>query len=178
MSKFIKGLSFIVVLGGILFFSWNYVSEKNSVKITPEKLIETMKVEKIETHTLVPKKAILVFNTVNSLSRLEFYKMHAVATEKILMVHFYTNGCYYCEKMKNITFADSRVQQELAKNYISVSVNYSEYKHIFRKEFPLRATPAILFFNREAKRIYESPAYGYQGAEDFYNKLEMLSEPF
>ena len=169
MSKFIKGLSFIVALGGVLFFSWNYMSKKDSVEITPEKLIETMEAEKIVTP---------VFNRVNSLSRLEFYKIHAVSTEKILMVYFYTNGCYYCEKMKNITFADSRVQQELAKNYIVVSVNYSEYKHIFRKEFPLRATPAILFFNREGKQIYETPDYGYQGAEDFYNKLEMLAEPF
>jgi thioredoxin-related protein len=178
MSKIIKGVSFIVVLGGALFFSWNYASEKEPVDITPEKLMETMQAEKIETQTLVPKKATPIFNTVNSLARLEFYKMHAVATDKILMVYFYTNGCYYCEKMKNITFADSRVQQELEKNYIAVSVNYSQYKHIFRKEFHLRATPAIVFFNNDAKRIYDTPAYGYQGAEDFYDKIEMLAEPF
>ena len=178
MSKIIKGVSFIVVLGGALFFSWNYASEKEPVEVTPEKIMEKMQAEKIETHSLLPKKAVPIFNTVDSLVRLEFYKMHAVATEKILMVYFYTNGCYYCEKMKNITFADSRVQKELEKHYIAVSVNYSQYKHLFRAKFHLRATPAIVFFNREGKQIYETPAYGYQGAEDFYNKLEMLAEPF
>ena len=178
MSKIIKGFSFIVILGGALFLSWNYASEKEPVVITPEKLMENMQAEKIETQRLVAKKATPIFNTVDSLARLEFYKMHAVAIDKILMVYFYTNGCYYCEKMKNITFADSRVQKELAEEYVAVSVNYSQYKYLFRKEFPLRATPAIVFFNRDAKRVYETPAYGYQGAEDFYNKLEMLAEPF
>ena len=177
MSKFIKGFIFVLVLVGVLFFSWHYINEKKPVEITPEKLIETMQAEKIETHRVI-SEATPIFKKVDSLARLEFYKMHAVATEKILMVYFYTNGCYYCEKMKNITFADSRVQQELEKNYIAVSVNYSQYKHIFRKEFPLRATPAIVFFNREAKKIYENPDYGYQRAEDFYNKIKMLSEPF
>jgi thiol:disulfide interchange protein len=178
MSRFIKGFSFVVVLGGALFLSWNAIYEKEPIELTPEKLIETMQAEKIETHSVVPKEGTPIFNTVDSLARLEFYKMHAVATDKILMVYFYTNGCYYCEKMKNITFADSRVQKELEKNYISVSVNYSQYKHIFRKEFHLRATPAIVFFNREGKSIYETPVYGYQGAEDFYDKIEMLAEPF
>ena len=178
MSNIIKGFSFIVVLGGALFFSWNDASEKEPVAVMPEKLIANTQAEKIETQRLIAKKVTPIFNTVDSLARLEFYKMHAVATDKILMVYFYTNGCYYCEKMKNITFADSRVQKELAKDYIAVSVNYSQYKHLFRKKFPLRATPAIIFFDKDAKRIYETPAYGYQGAEDFYNKLELLSEPF
>ncbi len=178
MKKFIKGFSFIIVLGAVLLFIWNCVSKEEPLKLIPKKLTETMYAEKIETQSVVPKKATPIFNTVNSLARLEFYKMHAMATEKILMVYFYANGCYYCEKMKNITFADSRVQQELAKDYIAVSVNYSQYKHIFRKEFHLHATPAIVFFNTEGKKIYESPAYGYQGAEDFYNKIEILAEPF
>ena len=175
MSKFLKGVSFIVVLGGVLFFSWKYMSEKEPVEITPEKVINR---EKIETQNIIVKKERPLFSKVDSLARLEFYKMHAVATEKILMVYFYADGCYYCEKMKNITFADSLVQQELEKNYIVVSVNYSQYKHIFRKEFHLHATPAIVFFDRDGKKIYENPAYGYQGAEDFYNKIKMLSEPF
>ena len=178
MSNIIKGFSFMVILGGALFFSWNDSSKKEPVAVTPEKLMQNMQADKIETQRLISKKATPIFNRVDSLSRLEFYKIHAVATDKLLMVYFYTNGCYYCEKMKNITFADSRVQQELAKDYIAVSVNYSQYKHIFRKEFPLRATPAIVFFDRDAKKMYETPAYGYQGAEDFYNKLQMLAEPF
>ena len=178
MSNIIKGFSFMVILGGALFFSWNDSSERELVAVTPEKLMQNMQADKIETQKLISKKATPIFNRVDSLSRLEFYKIHAVATDKLLMVYFYTNGCYYCEKMKNITFADSRVQQELAKDYIAVSVNYSQYKHIFRKEFPLRATPAIIFFDRDAKKMYETPAYGYQGAEDFYNKLQMLAEPF
>jgi len=178
MSKIIKRLSVIAVLGGVLFFCWSYTIKEEPVEVTPKKLMETMQAEKIETHSLLPKKATPIFNTVDSLVRLEFYKMHAVATEKNLMVYFYTNGCYYCEKMKNITFADSRVQKELEKNYIAVSVNYSQYKHIFRPVFHLRATPALLFFNKEGKAIYENPSYGYQGAEDFYNKLELLAEPF
>jgi len=81
MSKFIKGFIFVLVLVGVLFFSWHYINEKKPVEITPEKLIETMQAEKIETHRVI-SEATPIFKKVDSLARLEFYKMHAVATEK------------------------------------------------------------------------------------------------
>jgi len=177
MKKIIKGFSVVLLLGAVSFFVLND-SKKEPVALTPEELIKTMKAEKIETHSVLLKEPKPLFNMVDSLARLEFYKMQAVVTKKNLMVYFYTNGCYYCEKMKNITFADTRVQKELSLNYIAVSVNYSSYKDIFKKKFTLRATPAIVFFDKDGKRVEEEISYGYQGAEDFYNKIELLAEPF
>jgi thioredoxin-related protein len=174
VGKFIKGFTVVLLLGAVSFFVWNN-SKKEPVALTPEELIKTMKVEKIEVLGLKESKPI--FNMVNSLARLKFYKIHAVESQKNLMLYFYSNGCYYCEKMKNITFADSRVQQELTKNYIAISINYSLYKDEFKGLFPLRATPATVFFDKEGKQI-EDIGYGYQGAEEFYDKLELLAEPF
>jgi thioredoxin-related protein len=177
MSKFVKGFGLVLLLGTVSFFIWNS-GKKEPVALTPEELIQTMKAEKIETHPVALKEPKPIFNMVDSLARLEFYKIHAVVKKKILMVYFYTNGCYFCEKMKNITFADSRVQKELAKNYIVVSINYSTHKNIFKKHFPLHATPAIIFFDREGVKMEEESSYGYQGAEDFYNRIVLLAEPF
>jgi len=176
MSKVIKG-SIFLLLGIVLFFVWNS-SKKEPVALTPEELIKTMKAEKIETHSLNVKEFKPIFTKIKSLTQLEFYKMDAIVTKKILMVYFYSDGCYYCEKMKNITFADSRVQKELVKNYVAISVNYSKYKDVFRKKFTLNATPTIIFFDREGNQMKEDISYGYQGAEDFYNKIELLAEPF
>jgi len=177
MSKFIKGSVFLLLLVIVLFFVWNS-SKKEPVALTPEALIETMKGEKVVTPSLNIKEFKPIFTKINSLNQLEFYKIHAVVTEKILMVYFYSNGCYYCEKMKNITFADSRVQKELAKNYIAISVNYSTYKHIFKEKFTINATPTTVFFDREGKLMEEEILYGYQGAEEFFDKIELLAEPF
>jgi thioredoxin-related protein len=52
------------------------------------------------------------------------------------------------------------------------------YKDIFKKKFMLNATPATIFFDRDGNQMEEEVSYGYQGAEDFFNKIELLAEPF
>ena len=178
MNKSIKGSLVLLLLGLVLLFLWQSNSKKEPIALTPEELIETIKAENIDSYPMDLKESKPIFNMVDNLDRLEFYKMKAIETEKILMVYFYSNGCYFCEKMKNITFADTRVQNELINNYIAVSINYSKHKEKFREDFPLRATPAIVFFDNKSKELDEQISYGYQGAEDFYNRLELLAEPF
>jgi len=126
----------------------------------------------------VDNKNESLFKEVTSLAKLEFFKMDAIVNKKILMVYFYSDNCYYCEKMKKQTFTDFRVQEELAENYSAIRINYSKYKKIFKLKFPLRATPAIFIFDKEGNEIKDESFYGYQGAEDFYHKLELLAEPF
>ena len=180
MNKFIKGFSLISLLGVASFFVWTSNNKKEP--LTVEEIMRTTKGVKIEGHPIGfdahKSKLKQVFNKIKSLEELELYKNKAIQNKKNLMLYFYTNGCYYCEKMKNITFADSRVQRELLENYITVSINYSEHKEAFREKFNLRATPAIFFFDQEGKSMSEDGFYGYQGAEDFFNKIELLAEPF
>jgi len=179
MSHLIKGAILILLLVAGSIFIWNSNENKEeSLPLTPEALMKTMRAVKIETYPLSKNISKPMFQRVDGLERLAFFKNQARVKEKVLMVYFYTNGCYYCEKMKNITFADSTIQDELKKDFIAVSVNYSQYKHSFREKFHLRATPAIIFFNKEGEKIEEEPSYGYQGIEDFHNKLLLLSEPF
>jgi thioredoxin-related protein len=180
MNKFIKGFSVVVLVGLVSFFVWT--SNNKQEPLSAEEVMKTMKGVKIEGHPIgfdaTKSKPKQIFNKIKTLEQLELYKKQAIKDKKILMVYFYTNGCYYCEKMKNITFSDSRVQTELAKNYITVSINYSEHKEAFKPNFTLHATPAIFFFDQEGKSISEDAFYGYQGAEDFFNKIELLAEPF
>ena len=173
MSKMIMGL--ILFLGVVSFvgcFDSTEDKVNESVVIPPIK--EQIKVEKVK----VEKKKESLFKEVTSLARLEFFKMDAFVNKKFLMVYFYSDNCYYCEKMKKETFSDFRVQEELKKSYSSVHINYSQHKQAFKKIFNLRATPAIIFFDREGNKIEDEGFYGYQGAEDFLNKIELLAEPF
>jgi thiol:disulfide interchange protein DsbD len=161
---------------GLLLLVGCFDSIENKVKETVVTLPieEQKKVEKVK----VEKKEELLFKEVTSLARLEFFKIDAFVNKKLLMVYFYSDNCYYCEKMKKETFSDFRVQEALKKSYSSVRINYSQHKQAFKKIFHLSATPAIVFFDREGNKIEDESFYGYQGAEDFYNKIELLAEPF
>ena len=183
MNNFIKNFTVVVLLGVIAFFIWK--RNQTEEPLAPQGLMETTKMEKVKKVEKVEKvenysKTVpkLIFNRVKSLEKLAFYQAEAIKNKKFLMLYFYSNGCYYCEKMKNITFSDSRVQKELSENYMVVTVNYSEEKEIFKEKFNLHATPAILFFDQEGNSMLEDGLHGYQGAEDFFNKIELLAEPF
>jgi thioredoxin-related protein len=129
---------------------------------------------------VLPKldKQKLFQEDVKSLARLEFFKMYATINKKFLMVYFYSDGCYYCTKMKKKTLYNTQVKEELSKNYIVIKINYSRYKKEFKKNYHLQATPALFFFDKEGKFMDDESFYGYQGAEDFYNKVKLLAEPF
>jgi len=164
-----KIILLFILLGGVLFFILSGDKEE-PIALTPEEISEIMKTEEIEMEP--------IFHDITSLVELEFFKQDAVRKKKFLMLFFYSDRCYFCEKMKNITFIDSRVQKELTENYISLSINYSRYRAEFKDFFHLRTTPATLFCDQKAKVIDEEIDYGFQEAEYFYNRLELLRDPF
>jgi len=184
MYKFVK---FSLVSIGLLSCVGCFDSEENKDTehvATPvakvQSKLETPKVSevKVEQAKKIEKKKEPLFKEVTSLARLEFFKIDATLKKKFLMVYFYSSNCYYCEKMKKETFSDFRIQEELEKNYSVVRINYSEHKSVFKPLFPLNATPAIFFFDKEGNKIDDESFYGYQGAEDFLNKIELMAEPF
>ncbi|CAA6819714.1 MAG: Cytochrome c-type biogenesis protein DsbD, protein-disulfide reductase [uncultured Sulfurovum sp.] len=167
MKNIFRLIGILAILGATSFYIWKSDNKETST---------LEKVEKITTASILNKEIKPIFHEVKTLARLEFFKIDAMINKKFLLLYFHTNSCYYCEKMKNITFADSRVQKELKTNYIVVSVNYSKFKQSFKKQFPLGGTPAIFFFDKEGKQITDENFYGYQSAEDFYNKIERLAK--
>jgi thioredoxin-related protein len=168
MSKIIK---WIMVFLGLLSLFGCFDSTQSQEKKEDVAPVIKSKV------TLKTKKS-LPFKEVKSLEKLEFFKKSAIANKKFLMVYFYSNDCHFCDKMKSETFSDFRVQEELEKNYSVISINYVEHKDTFKDVFALRSTPAIFFFDREGNKIEDESFYDYQGAEDFYNKIGLLAEPF
>jgi len=178
MNKFIKlSLLSVGVLSFVGCFDGGDDKEKEVVATPTAKVQSKLEEPKLE-KKMVEKKKKPLFKEVTSLARLEFFKIDATVKKKFLMVYFYSNNCYYCQKMKKETFSDFRIQEELEENYSVVHINYSEYKNVFKKVFHLSATPAIFFFDKEGNQIKDESFYGYQGAEDFLNKIELLAEPF
>jgi len=166
MKRLLKWILSLVVVGLIILaFFYNKKESKNLIVV--ENNISKPQLKPIEV-----KKETL-FKEVKRLGRLEFFKMYAVEKKKILMVHFSSDGCYYCTKMKE-TLSNSRIQEALAKNYIVVTINYSRYKREFQKVYHLRATPATFFFDKEGKMMKNESFYGYRSVEDFFTKIEGL----
>jgi len=177
MYKFIKlSLVLVGVLSFVGCFDFGDDKKKEVVDTNRTKIQAKLAVPQVEKIVEKPKKSL--FKEVTSLARLEFFKIDATVKKKFLMVYFYSNNCHFCEKMKKETFSDFRIQEELEENYSVVHINYSEHKDVFKKIFHLSATPAIFFFDKEGHQIRDESFYGYQGAEDFLNKIELMAEPF
>jgi len=170
MNRVVKWLLAIMMSGSSLLALPVEVIESNQT------LLKEGNISKIVLPKLKNKE--IFQEDVKSLARLEFFKMYAMMNKKFLMVYFYSDGCYYCTKMKKKTLYNTQVKEELAKNYIVIKINYSRYKKEFKKNYHLQATPALFFFDKEGKFMDDESFYGYQGAEDFYNKVKLLAEPF
>ena len=127
----------------------------------------------VMTQTVLATENKISFNEVTSMARLEFFKIHAAMNNKVLLVYFHTYRCSYCEKMKNKTFVNSKVEEKIKKNYIVLSVDYSKYKKEFKKNFKLKATPAILFFDTKGK-LMDKSFYGYRDSNTFYKIIDSI----
>lgn len=150
----------VIMFLGILvygFFREENLKEENS---------EILKIEK-------NKK---IFYEVNTLERLEFFKIDSMIKKKMLMLYIYSNNCFYCTQMKENTLSSTMVKEVLSKEYQVVHINYSENRQVFKPIFKLNGTPAIIFFDRDGRLLENESFYGYKKTEDFYNKIKFLAK--
>ena len=97
-------------------------------------------------------------------------------SKKITMVDLYADWCVACKELDKYTFADSKVQKELAKiNLIKLDITKTnEDNQNFLNKHKLFGPPAILFFESSGSEIRNSRIIGYIDAQTFIKKYHNI----
>ena len=107
------------------------------------------------------------------------------ASDKKILVDFYTDWCGWCKRMDRDTYADPAVMAYLDEHFLTVKFNPekagtvtydgTEYSNgDFAAAFSVRGYPATGFFNENNEVITLLP--GYMKAADFLNVLRFIAE--
>lgn len=104
---------------------------------------------------------------------------------KVVLLMFGSNGCKYCDKLKN-EIKDSKELQNLVKNdFFSYYVNtsYKKDHRLFSQNldtqslasrFGIRSTPTLIFLNPKGDLIFE--LVGFMGGEKLVLALEYIAK--
>lgn len=65
---------------------------------------------------------------------------------KPILVFVGAEWCHYCEKMKDDTWSDPRIQEVVARNYVALQLDGDRDKRIVKK-LDLKGFPATLLYN-------------------------------
>ncbi|HNI49919.1 MAG TPA: protein-disulfide reductase DsbD [Accumulibacter sp.] len=100
------------------------------------------------------------------------------SAQRPVMLDFYADWCVTCKEMERTTFADPRVQAELARwTLLQADVTRnSEQDQALLQRFKVYGPPAIIFFDRSGKEIEGVRIVGLQGADEFLGLLASLRQ--
>ena len=96
------------------------------------------------------------------------------ASDKPVVVDFGKDSCTACTELEEITFPNSRVQEQLKRfTFIKVDLtaNNDDDKALL-KEYGLFGTPNIIFFDKSNSYLTEKSLTGFISPEDFAKHLD------
>ena len=93
----------------------------------------------------------------------------ALSEKKLVMINFYANWCFYCKKMNNETFRNTKVTAYLKENFISIKLNTDKEKKL-ASEFKVRGLPTIWFLKHNSSPLVH--VAGYVPPDRFLNILK------
>ncbi len=100
----------------------------------------------------------------------------AKSEKKMVMIDVYTDWCGWCKKLDKDVYSDKKVQEKLAKSFISVKINpekNSANKKV-AQQFGVRGFPNIIFVDGDGKKV--NGIGGYVPADDFLKVLDQVAE--
>ena len=119
------------------------------------------------------KKVLVLFFVLLSLSHCASYeelKKTAIKDGKFIWIFIETEGCFYCQKMRNELIDSGRFSKELSKTYIFAPMNDRQAQdlHLEIQFFP---TSYIINPKTNSK---EEQFLGYTPADDFIKILHYI----
>lgn len=94
--------------------------------------------------------------------------------KKLVMVFFYTDWCGWCRRMDQSTFADARVQAQLAR-LVPVRLNAEGNGRAEAARFRVNSFPVIAFLDATGRQVARIP--GFLPAPAFLEELgDVLKE--
>jgi thioredoxin-related protein len=102
---------------------------------------------------------------------------HARKNKKLVMVDLYTDWCGWCKKLDRDVYKDKKVEQKLAKDFITVKINPEATASGAKlaRQFGTRGFPHIVFTDATGKKIDE--IIGYVPADAFLKRLDKVTAP-
>ncbi|MEN6553733.1 MAG: thioredoxin family protein [Methanobacterium sp.] len=107
-------------------------------------------------------------NNLNWTNDINLALKEAQATNKTVMIDFYSPSCDNCVKLDDVTFKDPNVKQKLTSNYVIVKINVDKNPNL-ATEYQITSAPVLVFLNstgQEIKRIQ-----GYKEPGEFINNF-------
>lgn len=119
------------------------------------------------------KKVLIVFFVLLSLSHCASYeelRNTAIKDGKFLWIFVETEGCFYCQKMRNELIDSGRFSKELSKTYIFAPMNDRQAQDL---HLEIQFFPTSYIMNPKTKKV-EEQFFGYMDANEFIKMLKFI----
>jgi len=116
---------------------------------------------------------VLPFIKVTTPEALDKELQQAKANGQPVMLDFYADWCVACIELEVVTFADSGVQSALSPYRVikvDVTANDEPAKKL-NKDYDIIGPPALIFFDREGKKLDHKTLIGVVQPTDFLNHI-------
>ena len=114
------------------------------------------------------------FTVIQSSAQLDQFLAKAKEQKKVVLLDFYADWCISCKEMEVNTFANSEVNEQLAKFVLlqaDVTKNSPENQELL-KRFGLFGPPGILFFDQNSIELKDQRVIGYMPPQRFVERLK------
>jgi len=177
-QKFIKGVGTALLIWGTILLVGGAYGESNFLKPLPK--TEISYIQKTINNKQIADNNDMPFENIGNLKELALKQKEAKDANKLVIIYFYTDWCPVCKHLKESTFPDPEVSEELTKDYIALKVNMTDKEdeaiQALKTKFNVFGPPNFIFLNKEGNELKDDNFYGYLEPEIFLDTIELIAE--
>lgn len=125
----------------------------------------------VSTSAVFSEDTFQIADGLNATSNITQALDNATFENKIVMLVFDQDSCYYCDLFKNEVLSDENVQKELNENYV-VAVSDVNQDPQLAGQLRVVGTPTIVFLDSNASEIDRID--GYLPADEFLDFIKEI----
>ena len=175
-DKILKAIGLLALIWGTILIV-GFAKGSNSLS-TPLK--ETPIVVTQSSNAPTKQKRDKPFVDIHNMDEFKEKLALAKRIKKPMIIYFYTDYCSLCKRMKATTYKSEKIQRMLDEHFVAIALNMShrsdEKMLEVKKHFGIFGTPGFVFFDSEGEEQKEYQFYGYQGVDEFFDTLDLMSE--
>ena len=182
-QKLIKGLGTALLIWGTILLVGGAYGESNFLKPLPKTKIsytQNTTSNSNNSEQVALNDNAVPFENIGSLKELALKQKEAKNANKLVIIYFYTDWCPVCKHLKESTFPDPEVREELKQDYIALQVNMTDKEdeaiQALKTRFNVFGPPNFIFLDKEGNELKDDNFYGYLEAEIFLDTIELIAE--